>query len=257
MVYSSLYGLLSIGGKENGGNGNQTKEIYNLSFNDIKYDNSDKIKHWNWKLMTKLDNKRCSVSATMINKDKHLFIAGGFIEDGGIWISTRRVLLYNIENDEWKELKSARYARYNTGMYYDKIENNIYLAGGNEGGYPLNKVESYDISKNKWYRLPNTNLKHGNHTRIWKQNNQTSNNILNIISFNTNSMETLDLRCNDGWNIVYQPSNKKDNNSDSDSDKNDDKLDGKSLSDLFGIHYINDTSIKNREDKCRFIRFTD
>ena len=90
------------------------------------------------------------------------------------------------------------------------------------------------------------------------------NNILNIISFNTNSMETLDLRCNDGWNIIYTPSIIKDGDEDTNDDDNNNNdrdngkiLKSKSLSDLFGIHFIDDTSIKNREDKCRFLRFTD
>ena len=88
------------------------------------------------------------------------------------------------------------YARYSCGIVYDKLLNLVYVGGGHNAE---NKVEYYDINKNKWINIPNTEMSHSSRPVLW-----TDNKLLYIASIYSDSMEYIDLRINNkGWNVIY------------------------------------------------------
>ena len=94
-----------------------------------------------------------------------------------------------------------KHSRRYCGIYVDKFnhdDNNynkrIYIGGGMDSN---NKFEYFDINKNEWYLLPNTNGMHGRWPIIWKDDI----NIINIASIHKcKKFEKLDLRQNK-WSV--------------------------------------------------------
>ena len=202
-IYSSKYGLIVIGGNETS---RQFMNIHRLSFETNIVNDNNK---WKWKNISKTDIARQYVASCIINDDKLLFVTGGY-QFGGMTYSQstvgrpamKRTECFNFKTNNWILLKNAIYPRQKTSIYYDKIKQNIFVVGGNDGyGYCSNKFESYDITKNKWYRLPTTNKKHGNYPICWYQENKSLFCVSSLTAFN---IECIDLRDNNQskWNII-------------------------------------------------------
>ena len=66
----------------------------------------------------------------------------------------------------------------------------IYVCGGNRA--PYKKCEYYDINKNRWYEMKDTEATHNNWPVLWMENA----NILNIASTSQFVFEQMDLREN-------------------------------------------------------------
>ena len=61
----------------------------------------------------------------------------------------------------------------------------------------MNKVEWYDIDKNVWNNLPDTNKAHDMNPLIWIENND----LFHIMSISGNCVECIDLRDGKEWKL--------------------------------------------------------
>ena len=148
------------------------------------------------------------VSATFISSnDNNLIVVGG--NTSRSYVTGSNCFLYNFTSNKWTfNLSFCCYARFCAGIGYDKYENKVYLGGGYHwDGYKNSYVdimEYYDIKKDEWNYLPQTNISHGYYPIIWKN---TNNGLLYIASINNKIkklfiIESLDPRSNDlKWNI--------------------------------------------------------
>ena len=150
LIYSKWYGLLSIGGNK-GNSSTNTNEIMQLSMKTNPNDTTTTTK-WEWQEIGRMDKKLKHVSCCMIN-DRTLFICGGIKSTSS---DSKEVNIYDFEIKEWIGLKQSKYARSQSGIYFDKFMKRIYCVGGNTSGFSINKTEYYDLERNEWYRLPNT-----------------------------------------------------------------------------------------------------
>ena len=135
------------------------------------------------------------ITATMINDDKLICIAG--YDDNK---AVNYVDLYDFNTKKWTILADKHKAAYLSGIYLSGINNRIYVCCGSDGYTVDGKIyesEYYDISQNKWIKLPNTNNKHGGRPAVWLENG----NNLYIASALGNCIEKMDLRENK-WNII-------------------------------------------------------
>ena len=184
-VYSNKYGLFSVGGQPSG-NG-----VFNLK------NASDGKMEWN-KLKNKMKNQHYYPSVCMINDEKLFVAAGDNNSNVSMDAIDSKVEICNLENGEWSQLADCRIKRSIAGIFYDSIQDTVYLGGGN-GNLYYSSVECYDINKNVWSLLPNCNLKHEWSPAIWKDGN-----ILYIASIEANGMEYIDLReSNATWTVKY------------------------------------------------------
>ena len=178
-------------------------EIYTLSLNsetDETYITQD-MDRWKWsKFYSKLHEPKHGVSATLLDNDKKLMIAGGrsFSNE---YLNT--VELYDFEKDEWSRdiplIPCMNHKRIRSGIYYDNINKKCYVGGGSDGtkSYGIltkhtsfQSVECYDFEKNAWKLLPRTQLQHDMNPTIWIKDGH----ILYIMSVKANGIEFMDLR---------------------------------------------------------------
>ena len=133
------------------------------------------------------------------NQKEKLFVIGGWNRHDLI-----NGEVYDFRYDEWTEIKSVNYGRYEAGIYYDFNKNHIYLGGGYswDENKQIPYFEYYNIDKNIWYKdLPPTKLKHRQIPMIWMENN----NLLSITSIIAQGIEYIDLRCNPKqWTVIYK-----------------------------------------------------
>ena len=133
---------------------------------------------------------RPALSAIMINDDK-LMCCGGYMYG-------TNCDLYDFKSKKWMELTNAIESMHNSGICADELVNvnqrqKIYTGCGTDA---TKKTQFYDVTKNEWYPLPDTNEKHKYHPILWFEDF----NILNIASAWTNTFEKLDLR-QKKWNV--------------------------------------------------------
>lgn len=195
LIYSSKYGLLFIGGNDS------SKQVYKLSFMNKAYQRQNT--QWRWKRLHKnMKYGRLRPSSVMIgcgDNDKLMVC-------GGINFSSSKTLqaveIYDFDSKKWNHGKSMNYQRWHSGIYYDDIDNIVYIGGGRKS---KQKVEYYNITKNKWYNIFDTNLEHKISPIFWKD--KFNDNLLYIASSisNGNGIEYIDLRSNNGWKCIYEP----------------------------------------------------
>eukprot|EP01084_Bolivina_argentea_P208054 354851_1 len=178
-LYSSKYGLISVGCSN-------TVSQPQLSFNILRFDEENISKEeWKWKQNT-MQTARDALCATMISNDQ-LMCCGGLDK-------YKYVDMYDFITKQWTQLCDMHCKRRYSGICFDKYNERVYVGGGAEKPY---KVEYYDIQKNKWILIGNTN---GNHERfpvIWTDGA----NIVNIGSTWCKMLETIDLRENKWKNM--------------------------------------------------------
>ena len=170
----------------------QSKHVRLLHFNNDAYSNENQ-KDWSWtKLESTIPNESSGPSAVML-KNKKLFIIG----------SKEKVDIFDIDEEQWqtggKRIKRS-YTSEVCGIYYDEPDDIIYAGGGydNDADVALSSMEKYDIGKDKWMEIPNTNREHDMYPLIWLEDN---NNLLHIMSISANCIECIDLREGQKWKI--------------------------------------------------------
>eukprot|EP01084_Bolivina_argentea_P139331 245125_1 len=191
-TYSEKHELIRIG-----------REFEVLQFNQIQ-------NQWEWKpIVYNLETKRSSLSACMIT-DYKLFCNGGeSISNRGrrsdLRVASKNCDVYDFNSKIWTTLADMNQERACSGIYFEKYIQRVYVGGGYDRGYvysPTKKFECYDINKNKWMLLSDTNGGHKFNPVIWSENV----NIINIASCYYPMFETMDLRENK-WRI-YAKNNK-------------------------------------------------
>ena len=139
----------------------------------------------------KLNKQRPQPSAVMIDNDRMMTCGG--------WNELKHCDLYDFNTKKWTNLAPTKKERHNSGIYADKIYNKRVYVGESMGMYKY--FEYYDIYKNEWYLLLDTNNAHKFHPVIWMENS----NIIYIASAWSNSIERMDIRENK-W-ILYASNN--------------------------------------------------
>ena len=187
-VYSKKYGLFSVGGIPLG------NEVFNLQ----KRSDAENV---TWNKLKKMKNEHYYPSVCIMN-EKQLFVATGYgTHNFDSWNKSTKIEMYSLENEEWSQLKDCKIKRAGSGIFYDTMQETVYLGGGD--AFYDNFVEYYNIHKNKWSLLDKCKLKHSWNPVIWKDDDQ---NILYIASIASNGMEFIDLReSNAMWTIKYGP----------------------------------------------------
>ena len=181
-VFSNKYGLFSVGGRSSG------NEVYNLQ------KRSNARMKWK-KLKNEMKSEHYYPSVCIIN-DNQLFVAAGYNNNS---FDARhlcsKVEICNLENGEWSQLTDCRIKRCIAGIFYDSVEDSVYLGGGD-----CSSVECYDMNKNIWTSLPDCNFEHKWSPVLWKDDN-----ILYIASIDANRMEFIDLReSNASWTVKHE-----------------------------------------------------
>ena len=182
-IYSKKYGLIQIGNI----NSFSRKESFHIfSFNDYKW----------IKIKKGMQKERSFLSAIMINDDQ-LFCCGGtkdkYLSDTDI---------YNFDTKKWIKLSNKTVEVCRAGLCIDKVvHKRIYAGGGKKVPFSaqskVKTVEYYDLNKNKWIILPDSNGIHASYPILWIDNG----NILYMASTFANCVERIDLRENK-WNVV-------------------------------------------------------
>ena len=121
LVYSSKYGLVSIG-DESGRN-----NIITLKFDDNS-DIDDDVKKWKWiDTKWKWDGKRQVMGATFITDDK-LICCGGWPESYNKYVD-----IYNFKTKKATKLAQMNEKRWYPGICFDEFFNDkVYVGGGSE-----------------------------------------------------------------------------------------------------------------------------
>ena len=108
--------------------------------------------------------------------------------------------MFDFKINKWQSIASTNVARTESGWYYDKIYDNVlYIGGGTRTCTTTAKsIEFYDINKNVWNELTNTNLEHFYSPILWLEDNKQ----LYIASVSSDGMEFIDLRdSTNKWNF--------------------------------------------------------
>ena len=136
---------------------------------------------------------------------------GAFIDDDkliccGGYMKYQYCDLYDFKQKKWRKLADLKQRSQNSGICTDKTTKNekerVYVGGGSKGN--LHQMQFFDINKNKWFSLPDTNGDHKHHPILWFDDV----NVLYTASAWCNIVECMDLRENK-WNIHVSPSKDK------------------------------------------------
>ena len=124
----------------------------------------------------------------------------------------------DLETNKWINVTSKKYEVVDSGIYYDDMKDLIYVGGGYQIGISQASkfVECYDVGKNVWNQLRNTNYGHDMNPLIWIENY----NLLHIMSVSANCMEYIDLREVKEWIVKDKDVSKLFNTTFSDDDAN-------------------------------------
>src|SRR5262249_16458764 len=141
-IFNLLYGLITIGGKNNNN--------YNILSNvEIMNDN----KQWKYLKSMNISREDCS-STTFENK---IFVFGGFeLNSNEMYLfENNNINNINNKNNKWINLKNMKNNRCRNGIKYYKIKNQIILIGGYHIG-TCKSFEMFDIIKNEFIQYPST-----------------------------------------------------------------------------------------------------
>ena len=136
----------------------------------------------------------CSTFFNDAHGVEHLFLCGGDLNGS--------VEVYNFADNKWSDVANTNVSRECAGIFYDVMDNLIYLGGGHGA---QKKIECYDLVKNEWNIFPNTTCKHDFYPSLFKSSYHYD--ILYIVSPKSNLCEYIDKRegkwSNAKWNIIY------------------------------------------------------
>jgi len=199
--YSGQHGLISIGGchPETGaffGSGSYSG-VLQLDWNLKEYADINCITQCKWKHLRRLNTGRAHACSSFFRDDdgvEKLFVCGGDLNGS--------VEVYNFADNKWIDVANTNVSRECAGIYYDEMDNLIYLGGGHGA---QRKVECYDLLQNEWSIFPNTKCKHDFYPSLFKSSCHYD--ILYIVSPKSNLCEYIDKRegkwTNAKWNILY------------------------------------------------------
>ena len=97
-----------------------------------------------------------------------------------------RVDILDLERNEWTKAARRNKSAQDCGVYYDESNAAIYVGGGYTN-MASRIVECYDMNKDKWEQLPDTNYGHDMNPLIWIEDN----NLLHIASIGEIALKTL------------------------------------------------------------------
>ena len=153
---------------------------------------------WKWKKIdTKWENARSAVAAAMINDNK-LICCGGDARFSEAKVDRKRVDIYNFKTNTMTKLSNMKNERESAGIYVDNnVYQRVYIGGGK---YSSQKVEYYDIIKNKWTLLCDTNTNHKYWPILWDKNPNVI--IIGSVHKKKDLFEQIDIRENK-WKKYY------------------------------------------------------
>ena len=138
-----------------------------------------------------------------MDKCDKLFICGG--KEGFTNMNT--MLIYDLNEKKYENTFNFEIARRAHGIYLDEWADRIFIGGGIDDTDWGQSVEYFDITKNKWLNITDTNNAHKIHPCVWMENNC----LLYIMSVcesggrkSSNSAEVIDLRIGDKWTILVE-----------------------------------------------------
>lgn len=181
LIYHRKYGLLSIGGRLQF---KTNKQNFILNVNDNKNN-----KQWicDQHILSNSLHQIVSTKCILNNDESKLFLVGGIKND----FKWNALSMYDFNAIKWRKLRNMKQNRSWCGAFFDKIQNRIYVGGGQGLVYANNSVEYYDIYKNEWYSVCNTKYKHMNYPQIW-----INGNLFYIASTSSDFIECIDIRMN-------------------------------------------------------------
>ena len=202
LEYSAKYELISIG---NGGSG--------YPFGTIKLNEMGNMDNLKWNIIDwKWEKRRYWLSAAMISDDQ-LICCGGYPT------YTKYVDIFDFKTNKMIKVAEMNDNRYYCGICVDEFNNNerIYIVGGFDANQ---KIEYFDINKNLWISLSDTNGIHSTWPIIWNDDP----NIINVASVDSKSFEMIDIRQNKWLTYIT-------NSSENDNDLTFNKVFGKTVND--------------------------
>eukprot|EP01083_Nonionella_stella_P180446 643515_1 len=146
-----------------------------------------------WNSVARMSDETMYPSATFVSDDR-LFVCGGKCNE--LAVDTTQIL--DLNDNTWTNLRDCEYTREAAGIFHQKELDRVYVAGGDD---TLSKVEFYDMNKQRWYHVVNTNFCYGNYPAMWSPQYHNQN-VLCIAGILDNSMERLDLRAGTKWDVV-------------------------------------------------------
>eukprot|EP01084_Bolivina_argentea_P056111 102725_1 len=193
LLFSRQHGLISIGGRTQ-------SPIAKLSFSGML----------DWEKMKSVSN--IHIAATMINKDRILIVNGcklGIYSNQSHPGQVNAVQIFDMKKNRFCYASNSCYSRCSSGIYHDELAHKVYVGGGCFQERIVKYMEYYDVNRNKWYKLPQTSMKHGNTPILWMSNHHK---ILNIGSmdldkncrFNGLNVEVMDLRMGQKGFAIHQ-----------------------------------------------------
>eukprot|EP01084_Bolivina_argentea_P116879 207607_1 len=108
--------------------GGKGKQVHSLCFK-----NKDDLK---WSKLQSMNTNHFEASSVVIGNNKLMVIGG----------NAGKHEMYDIDNNEWKELASSTVSWSSAAVVYNDINHEVYVAGKSGKGI----IEHYDIYKNKW-----------------------------------------------------------------------------------------------------------
>ena len=219
MAYHHKYGLFCAGGTKKGGKeAAGIKSVQRLTFDSDDYMKQDyrssyTMRQWKWQKMKSLKIARLGPQGIIIG-DKFLVCGGRDIQQqqwsGGYYGHYRNncnhiqsVEFLDFENMDkgWKKLRNMNYGRWRAGICADDIHNIVYIAGGE--GNSSQRIEKYDMVKNKWLNVANTKFAYFRHPLIWLDD--VDPHIIHICSSKLDKrLETLDMRMPNEYSNEYR-----------------------------------------------------
>eukprot|EP01084_Bolivina_argentea_P116880 207608_1 len=155
ITYSNTYGLLAVA----------APYVYQLEFD--KSSMNTNIWH-NWKRLPAMKNHREQplITVVKLNMNEKLIVLGGW--RSSIECDTT-MEIYDFEKKEWSLGADLKINREASGLYYDQMNQLVYVGGGKKKA--SHSVECYDIYKNKWWSLPDTLNRYCDYPLLWRKHN--------------------------------------------------------------------------------------
>eukprot|EP01084_Bolivina_argentea_P235605 396422_1 len=204
LLYSSTYGLLSIGGDST--RFSRSNHCYKLSFD---FNGDFNQKQWKWKTFCnpydvgqKTHVSSCLVTDYNDRNKEIIVVCGGYHTNKYI----NEIQSFDLYTNKWNKLSDLNVGRCEAGIYYDIYDNKIYIGGGDSKMGALHDVEYLDMNKNKCFSIEPTRMQHDNYPLLWRQAQLLC---IASVGVRSNGFEWIDLREGKTWKVVYFPGSNK------------------------------------------------
>ena len=154
-VYSEKHGMFVIGGKDD------QKELSVVEQWDIPRGERE------WRCLPRMSMSRYSPSCGIYSHrgSEWIVVAGGYAQKHVL----KSCELYNVKKRQWTPIKDLNVKRYAAGCAVWKRAQSApsIVVGGGFNSAACKSVEEYDVHKQQWYRLPDTNAEHRCNPSLW------------------------------------------------------------------------------------------